>query len=723
MAKTIIVSNRLPVKIQRDAKGNTVSKPSEGGLATGLVSVYKKGNNVWVGWPALFPKDKKEEQEITASLKEGNMSPIYLTEEDIKGFYEGFSNETLWPTFHYFNQYAEYRRSLWESYQEVNAKFAEAVLQLAEPEDTIWVHDYQMMLLPGMLREKMPQAGIGFFLHIPFPSYEVFRLLPWRRDLLDGVLGADLIGFHTYDDMRHFLSSVSRICYISNQQGQLFIDNRMVQVDSFPMGIDYEKYASAASAPETIKREVKFRTSMGEEKLMLSIDRLDYSKGIPARLEIFDLFLRRYPEYRGKVSLLMIVVPSRDQVAKYKHLKEEVDLLVGRINGQYGSLNWTPIHYFYRSFPLEDLSAFYRMADVALVTPMRDGMNLVCKEFVASKLDKRGVLILSEMCGASKELSDAIIINPNDKTQVVEAIHTALNMPEEEQVRHLETMQATIKRYNIHHWVELFFSRLDDVIAKQRAMGTHTMDTKLREAVAQRYKEAKYRLIFLDYDGTLVPFSGKPQDAKPDKELLDLLKRLTADNKVVIISGRDRESLEQWVGNLPVDIIGEHGVWLKENGNGKWHTIDKLDNRWKKEIGPILETYVNKTPGSLVEQKDYSMVWHYRRVEPGLGELRAREIISHLKYLSSNMGLQVLEGDKVVEIKNLEVNKGRAAQRWLEQNPADFIMAVGDDWTDEDTFKAMPEDAITIKVGGDFSAAKYSVPSYKEVRDILKGLK
>lgn len=723
MPRTIIVSNRLPVKVLKDKEGELSYVPSEGGLATGLSSIYKSGNNLWVGWPGRYFTNKEKKKEAKEALEKQNMAPVFLSQEEIKLYYEGFSNETLWPTFHYFNQYALYKKSYWQAYEQVNQKFCDEILKVIEPGDKVWVHDYQLMLVPKMIRDIHPDVSIGFFLHIPFPSFEVFRLLPWRRQLLDGVLGADLVGFHTYDDMRHFLSAVSRVCYISNQHGQILKDRRSVATDSFPIGIDYDKYAKQAAHPETLSREVQYRTSLGNQKLILSIDRLDYSKGIPARLQIFDIFLEKYPEYIGKVSLLMVVVPSRDKVGKYKDLKEEVDLLVGRINGKYGTVNWTPIHYFYRSFPLEDLSAFYRMADVAMVTPMRDGMNLVCKEYLASKLDQKGVLILSEMAGASKELSDALIVNPNDKHQVVKAIYRALTMPEEEQMRHTAIMQKTLKKFNIHHWVDLFMSKLDEVAKKRNELATKVFDKKVEEKMVSKYTAAANRMLFLDYDGTLVPFHSDPMAVNPDEELLSIITRLSSNpkNRVVIISGRDRGTLEKWLGHLPVDFIGEHGVWLKDK-DGDWNMAEGLDNRWKAEIKKILDIYVNKTPGSFIEVKDYSLVWHYRKVETGLGELRAREIISHLKYLSVNMNLQVLEGNKVVEIKNIEVNKGKAALKWLQKNKPDFILSLGDDWTDEDTFKALPDKAFTVKVGGIHSAAKYSVEDYKDVRQLLTAL-
>ncbi len=722
MGKTIIVSNRLPVKIIHE-DDSFYYMPSEGGLATGLSSIYKQGDNLWVGWPGQSVKKEEEKIQITYDLKKENMIPVFLTRKLVETYYEGFSNDTLWPIFHYFLQYANFDHDLFDAYVEANKIFCNAVLEVATEEDTIWIHDYQLLLLPQMIRKALPNVGIGFFQHIPFPSFEVFRMIPWRKRILRGMLGADLIGFHTYDDMRHFLSSVSRLVGIPNTRGRIETGNRIVEVDSFPMGIDYQKYAMAAASPKTIDQEIKFRASLGNQKLIISIDRLDYSKGLPKRLEAFEQFLIRYPEFEEKVSLIMVVVPSRDNVPQYKELKETVDLLVGRINGRFGKLNWTPVHYFYRSFALESLSAFYRMAHVALVTPMRDGMNLVCKEFIASKLDKTGVLILSEMAGASKELSDAILINPNNSTQMTEAIYKALMMPEEEQILHISIMQETLKRYNIHHWVAMFMERLKHTIKIQESMATRQFDEKTSEQIANQYQSSQNRMFFLDYDGTLTGFHPDPQMAKPDTILLNLLKKLSGNpkNRVIIISGRDKVTLDKWLGHMDIDIIAEHGVWMKEKGE-KWQTITKLKSVWKSEFRPVLNAYVDRTPGSFVEEKDHSLVWHFRKVEAGLGELRSRELTSHIKYLTTGKNLQVLEGDMVVEIKNADVNKGNAAQKWLDSFDHDFVIAIGDDWTDEDTFKAMPEDAITVKVGSTSSAAMYNVPTVKDVRNFLRKL-
>ncbi|WP_439879556.1 bifunctional alpha,alpha-trehalose-phosphate synthase (UDP-forming)/trehalose-phosphatase [Pontibacter sp. MBLB2868] len=722
MAKLIIVSNRLPVKLQ-EKEGELLFKASEGGLATGLGSIYKEGDNVWIGWPGLVVEEAEKQQKVVEDLKKESMQPVFLTETEIKEFYEGFSNETLWPTFHYFSQYAVYDQKLWETYVEVNQKFCEAVVAQAEPDDTIWVHDYQLLLLPSLLREKLPDCTIGFFQHIPFPSYEVFRLLPWRKELLEGMLGSDLVGFHTYDDMRHFLSSVNRILGYGSMHGWINLNSRSLLVDSFPMGIDYDKYSGIADTEEVARRAQIYRNNLVAEKVIISIDRLDYSKGIPKRLEALEKFLEKYPEFHGKVTLVMLVVPSRDEVEKYKELKEEVDEMVGRINGKYSDINWNPIQYFYRSYPLETLSALYVMADVALVTPMRDGMNLVCKEYVASRKDQTGVLILSEMAGASKELSDAILINPNDINQMVESLYKALTMPVEEQKVHMKSMQDTIKRYNIHHWVSMFMDRLSYVKIKQLSMATSYLDQATFQELTHSYESASSRLFFLEYDGALVDYTNKPLMARPSDDLIDLLQRLSSNpkNKVVVVSSREKDNMEDWLGHLNIDIIAEHGVWIKQKSTG-WQTVLSLMDDWKNDIRLILELYVDRTPGSFIEEKDYSLVWHYRKVETGLGDLRARELVNHLNFLASNSNLQVLDGQMAVEVKAQEINKGKATSYWLSKYPHKFVLAIGDDWGDEDIFKAMPRTAYTVKIGNGQSVAKYHLDTCQEARWMLSKL-
>ncbi|PZX56649.1 bifunctional alpha,alpha-trehalose-phosphate synthase (UDP-forming)/trehalose-phosphatase [Algoriphagus chordae] len=722
MSKTIIVSNRLPISL-RHRNGRFEFKPSAGGLATGLGSIYKEGDNIWIGWPGNTVDDPEQRAEIILELHDLKMAPVFLSKEDVEEFYEGFSNETLWPAFHYFTQYMVYNPEHWEAYVRVNQKFCDAILKKAGPDDTIWIHDYQLLLLPQMLREVLPNATIAFFQHIPFPSYEILRMIPWRKELLAGVCGADLIGFHTYDDMRHFLSAVGRINGLSSESGYIQAENRIINVDSFPMGIDYDKFAKQAKSKKTLRYVTEFGKQVENQKLLLTIDRLDYSKGIPQRIQAFNQLLEQHKELHGKVSMIMIVVPSRDKVQSYKELKEEIDLLVGRINSEYSTLNWVPVHYFYRSFPFEELSAFYNMSDIALVTPLRDGMNLVCKEFVASKTDQTGVLILSEMAGASKELQDAILVNPYDRQGVVDAIFNALSMPQEEQIARISSMQESLKKYDVFQWVKVFMDRLDHVKKKQEELTSKDVDTKVMNEIQASFKNAKNAVLFLDYDGTLTGFHSDPQKAVPDDELKGIVKDLSELAQVVVISGRDKDTLGRWFEGQNIDMIAEHGVWVKKKEDkGDWELYADVEDGWKDDIRKVMEYYVLRTPGAFIEEKHHSLVWHYRKVESGLGDLRMRELFSHLKYMARGHNLQVLEGNMVLEIKRPDINKGRAATAMMKGMEYDFILAIGDDWTDEDTFKAMPKNAYSIRVGYAYTQANFNIKSVKQVRQLLQKL-
>lgn len=722
MSKTIIVANRLPVKIQENNNELNLM-PSEGGLATGLGSVYKTDNNIWIGWPGQVIADDRQ-HEVADKLKDLSLVPVYLTQDDVSEFYEGFSNDVLWPVFHYYaSTYTTYKPSNWDYYQSVNQKFAEVILQHCEPGDTIWIHDYQLLLLPALIRKQRPDISIGFFLHIPFPSHEMFRLIPWRAELLQGMLGADLIGFHTFDDVRHFLSSVTRILPTPVSSNIITCDERSIVVESFPMGIDEQKYAGLTHQPEVIEQANEIKNFFKSNRLILSIDRLDYSKGILQRLQALELLLEEHPEYVGKITLYMVVVPSRDTVPQYMHLHDQIDKKVGNINAKYRTIDWTPVSYYYRSLSIETLSALYSTADVCLVNPMRDGMNLVSKEYVASRTNNDGVLILSEMAGASRELIDALLVNPNNVIQVKDAIIEALDMPLEEQQRRMKQMRQLVAKFNVNHWVQIFMERLNEVKLLQRSMQTRHVQSATAQSIINRYHNTSRRIIFLDYDGTLVDFKANVDQASPDRDLYTLLDQLSADplNHLVLISGRKHENLGNWFGDRNIYLIAEHGAWFKQQGM-EWHKISGLSTSWKKDIQVILEKFVDRTPGSFIEEKTYSLVWHYRKAQRGLGELRANELMNTLKFLATDKGLQLLPGDKVVEVKNMEINKGKAALSLVHQSDYDFIMALGDDFTDEDLFRSLPESSVTIKVGTGASVAKFYVRNPKEVRGLLRSL-
>jgi trehalose 6-phosphate synthase/phosphatase len=720
MQRLLIVSNRLPITVQ-EKKGAWHFEPSVGGLATGLSSVYKSSDCFWVGWPGISLEKRREKEDIAARLLAERCYPVSLSQQDVDAYYHGICNRTIWPLFHYFSLYAEYSRDFWQAYERVNAAFADVVVGIARPKDIIWVHDYHLMLLPKLLRERLPKANIGFFLHIPFPSFEVFRLLPWREEVLEGLLGADLIGFHTYDYTGHFLDSVHRFLGYEVAMGQITVGERIVKADVFPMGIDYDRFSNVVW-DERAQIEIKrFHRKLGDLRIILSVDRLDYTKGIPQRLEAFSMFLDKNPKFKGRVILVLLVVPSRTKVDQYVQLKKRVDGLVGEINGKHGTIGWVPIWYLYRALPFHSFAALYSLADVALITPLRDGMNLVAKEYVTTKADGRGVLILSETAGAAQELGEAIIINANSQEEVVRALEEALEMPDQEQVERNRMMQKRLRRYNVGRWAGEFLDRLAYTKKLQQEMKAKTLTYQMQRELVSDFTVTPKALLLLDYDGTLVPFSAKPAEAKPGDKLMSLLRKLASNsrNEVVLMSGRDRETLDKWFGSLNVGLVAEHGVWVKERG-GEWDTIEILTSDWKEEVRPILESWVDRTPRSYIEEKEFSLVWHYRKANPRLSEVRARELINNLSNITANLDLQVLEGSKVVEVKTAGINKGRAALRWISRDEWDFILALGDDWTDEDTFKVLPLTAWSIKVGFGTSSARFSITSLSRATSLLR---
>ena len=496
--KLYIISNRLPVKaVHRD--GAYLFTRSEGGLATGLHALHTRYEKHWIGWPGVDVETDEDRRSIREELAKMNFHPIFLTPEQIANYYEGYSNSTIWPLCHYFFAFTRYRKDFWEAYRKVNALFCEEILRRIEPDDIVWVQDYQLMLLPGLLREHRPALRIGYFHHIPFPSYELFRILPERAEILRGVLGADLVAFHTHDYMRHFIGTAERVLHIDFRLDETQIGNRCVRVDALPMGIDYAAFHGISSNAGAQPLIAKTREQFGDRKLILSVDRLDYSKGILHRLRGFGSFLERYPEYRGQATLAMVIVPSRDRVNSYADLKTEIDKEIGAINGRYSTMEWTPVRYFYHGFSFEELAAMYYVADVALVTPLRDGMNLVAKEYVAVKNDNPGVLILSEMAGAAVELADALPINPNDTEQIAAAIHRALTMPVEEQLRRIERMQAVVSTQTVNKWAADFMKELADVCRHNEAVRRKrlTSETVAAEIVGP-YRRAKRRLLLSD---------------------------------------------------------------------------------------------------------------------------------------------------------------------------------------------------------------------------------
>ncbi|MCC5816693.1 MAG: bifunctional alpha,alpha-trehalose-phosphate synthase (UDP-forming)/trehalose-phosphatase [Leptospira sp.] len=726
--RIIFVSNRLPLNVSHE-NGKIQMKQSAGGLVTGLSAYLEstKGSldTIWVGWPGKELDRESLEFVKKEAMEKYNGYPVQIPDALNEKFYYGFCNKTIWPLFHYFPTFTEYEPSAWDAYVEVNQLFCDALADIIQPGDKIWIHDYHFLLLPGMLREKYPELEIGFFLHIPFPTYEVFRLLPgkWRKRLLEGLLGADLIGFHSHDYTQYYLRCVLRILGLETNLGEIIYQNRLIKVDTFPMGIDYDKFARLACSEKADRIMSETRKSIGDNKIILSVDRLDYSKGVYARLEAFEKFLEKYPKWQGKASMIMIVVPSRTEVDQYQEMKRAIDEIVGRINGRFASLDWTPILYQFKMLPLDELVPLYRMSDTILVTPYRDGMNLVAKEFIASKTERKGILILSEMAGASKELGEAIIVNPNNTEEMSEAILEALEMSEEEQITRNTVLQNRIKRYNVVRWATDFLEKLSLRKGFQNKLKSKLISSETRSEIFKTFSKAEKKLIFLDYDGTLVPFQNKPELAIPNQELKDLLGNLSRmkNAEIIIISGRDRDTLVNWMQGIDVSIVAEHGAWIRERGKD-WRLFKQAPSDWKPRIRPILEQNSDRLPGSFIEEKNFSLVWHYRNADPELAEVRVKELTDDLVNYTANMDVSVLQGNKVIEIKNTGISKGYAGLDLVNIHNPDQILSIGDDWTDEDLFKALPNTAISIKVGLGPSNARYNLKDYIEVREFLKGL-
>jgi trehalose 6-phosphate synthase/phosphatase len=718
--KLIIISNRLPVKVY-GTTGKYRFARSEGGLTTGLDSLETEMEKHWIGWPGIEITQTYLKKKITKQLANKDFHPVFLTSKDVEEYYEGYSNSKIWPLCHYFFSLIKHEPSHWESYKKVNQMFAEAASKVISPGDIVWVQDYQLMLLPKMLREMFPDISIGYFHHIPFPSYELFRVLPERAEILEGLLGADLVAFHTFEYMRHFISAVERVLDLNFELDQVRLKERIVRIDALPMGINFDLYHNSILNPKVARIADKLKKNYKDHKIILSVDRLDYSKGILNRLKGFARFLENHPEHQGKVSLFMIIVPSRDKVESYAELKTKIDETIGSVNGIYSNMNWTPIHYFYHGFSFEELCAMYYIADIALVTPLRDGMNLVAKEYIACKRDTDGVLILSEMAGASIELIDALIINPNDAAEIEQAIVQALEMSKEEIRERMNWMQRRVSRQTVNKWAGDFIGELMKIREKNHSMYSRVLGDSALAKIKQEYHNSTKRLIILDYDGTLSPFHPRPEDAYPTREILETLQELSNDphNKVVISSGRDHHTLEQWLGNLNIGLAAEHGAFYKSDG--KWHK-NSMQKKWDPEILTILNQFVEKTPRSALEVKETALVWHYRKVDGWLASMRVQQLIEALVTPCTRDHLQIMKGNKIIEVKHPDFTKGSEVNRLLNEDNYDFVMAMGDDVTDEDMFFALPNNSTTIKIGTFSEYAKYNLLNQTETLPFLKKL-
>jgi trehalose 6-phosphate synthase/phosphatase len=730
--RLFIVSNRLPLTIEQ-TDSNLHFRQSSGGLIS-AVSAFLNGQGkdmfterIWAGIPGCTP-ETWELARAQNELSDYEFLPAFVDDQEYDLYYNGFSNSTLWPLFHYFPSFAEYEASFFEAYMNVNTNFAQLLLSQVQEEDVVWIHDYHLLPLAGMLRTKFPNLTIGFFLHIPFPSYELFRVIPkkWQREIMEGMLGADLIGFHTEEYANHFMRSVVMALKVEHDGRFISWNNRQVQVDAFPISIDYDLFNESYNQPEVVAFRDHYLEIKGDKKLLFSVDRLDYTKGIFNRLKAFEKLLSDHPEYHGKVMFILVIVPSRENILKYSEGKKAIDEYIGNLNSTLGNITWQPIIYHYNHLDFKELIALYTTCDVALITPIRDGMNLVSKEFAASRQDEQGVLILSEMAGSAAELTEALLINPNDINEIAETIASAFEMGADEQGERMRSLRKRIKRYNVNEWAKDIFEQLGHIKHVQLKHQVKLLDRLAKENLLNKFKEAKRRLLLLDYDGTLVPFTKIPSMAAPNENLLQVLTALAQmpENEVCIISGRDSETLAGWLGKLSIHLIAEHGAKLRIIGH-EWTTDTLTDaTSWKTKIEAVMERYVARCPNSFIEIKEFSLAWHYRNADRSLSMRRAKDLYEEILDFTLQLPLDVLDGDKVIEVRNKGVNKGIAAEKFIGHNDYDFILCIGDDKTDEDMFKALAntDHAYTIKVGYHKSFAKFNLYSPHQVQELLEAM-
>ncbi len=721
-SRVLIVANRLPVSA-RWRGGRPQLTRSSGGLASGLEHLSKNDQVVWIGWPG-DPGDiaPEEAAKVDALLASKSLRPVWLSAREIQGFYEGFANGVLWPLFHYLPERVPVDTSDWGIYQQVNERYAEAVARVWRPGDRLWIHDYQLLLLPALVRARVPHAAIGFFLHIPFPAPDLFRTLLWRRPIVEGLLGADVIGFHTQEYAKHFMTTVRMVLALETTADHLWWKGRPVHVGAFPMGIDAGRFERLSRSPEVIARATAIRDEARGRRLLVGVDRLDYTKGIPRRLLAFERLLEHEPSLRNQVRFIQVAVPSRVDVGAYRSFRRHIDELIGRINGAYGTTESVPIHYLYRSIPQKELVALYSAADVMLVTPLRDGMNLVAKEFVASRVDDEGVLVLSEFAGAASELQDALLVNPYDIDHVARVMASALSLEKPERTRRMRALRSAVHRFTVHNWSSEILHRLGDIARPHVLVPGETPDDALKALAAGTLPAAGSITLLIDYDGTLVPYAETPEDAVPDAELLRLLAALAHHPQIAlhIVSGRSVDTLNRWFWRLKADLWAEHSAAHRRSETGAWERFVAGDQDWLERATAYLAALTDETPGALLEEKSTGLAWHYRLVEPKRAARQIPRLRQELPAVLQNAAVEIFEGHLVVEVRARGISKGLVVRHIVrngrQRGP---VVAHGDDRTDVEIFAALPPSGVAIRVGGGSTTARYALADYRAVRRML----
>jgi trehalose 6-phosphate synthase/phosphatase len=730
----VIASNRLPVTLSLSGEEMALH-PSSGGLVAALRGT--DGPHKWVGWPGTSVPDHLQ-AEATKRLEAEGWEPVFLSDKEQEDFYGRISNDTIWPLFHYFVDRLQFTTDAWETYVQVNERFADTIAHHSAPGARVWIHDFHLALVPAALRRRRPDLAIGYFLHIPFPSSEIYRVLPTRAELLRGLLGADYIGFHTGDYARHFRSSCLRVLGLESEPDSVEHDGRRVGFGVNPIGIDVGSFRETLHSDETARLEEELTERYQGKQLVLGIERLDYTKGIPQKLDAFERILEQDPARAQTITMLQVLVPSRLESQDYQTKRDEIEMRIAHLNGRFGQPGRTPVEYLHRSISHPELAALYRRADVMMVTPLRDGMNLVAQEFVLCQAalpelegSWNGVLLLSEFAGAANLLPGALLVNPWDANDMADRLLEALALDPLERRRRLELMADRVEQLDSRRWAEGFLKRLDRYAPLHEPRSAAPLDEAARERISGILAAADTRTMLFDYDGTLCEFASHPDLAAPTPEIRDLLCDLASlpRTTVHLVSGRKRETLDSWFGELPIYLCAEHGYVARAPGSD-WRTAVDVDLSWLPRLEEVFTRVTDDVPGTVVERKQTSVAWHYRGAEPEYGSWRARELLVALDEILAGIPAEVIAGSRVIEVRARGIHKGTYVETLFPDgtDPSNVILAAGDDLTDMDLYRALPAGSITLHVGGraqsrvqnDLLRDQYLLDSPQALRRVLR---
>ncbi|WCJ36050.1 trehalose phosphate synthase [Euphorbia peplus] len=780
--KKIIVANFLPILAEKDSKSSQWSFSfDEDSLLLQLKDGISVDSEVVYVGSLKVDVDTSEQEEVSQKLlEEFNCLPTFLPPDLYNKFYHGFCKHHLWPLLHYMlpmcsDHGDRFDKSMWQAYVSANKIFADRVMEVINPEeDFVWVHDYHLMVLPTFLRKHFYRVKLGFFLHSPFPSSEIYRTLPVRDEILKSLLNADLIGFHTFDYARHFLSCCSRMLGLDyeSKRGHICLEyfGRTVYIKILPVGVHIGRLESSLNHPSSSVKVKEIQKQFEGKQLIVGVDDMDIFKGISLKLLAMEQLLQQKPDLQGKIVMVQIVNPARSSGKDIQEAKRETYLITKRINAVFGFPGYEPVVLIDRYVPFYEKTAYYALADCCIVNAVRDGMNLIPYKYIVCrqgtpKMDESlglvsgsphsSALVVSEFIGCSPSLSGAIRVNPWDVEAVANAINLALNMPDvEKQMRH-EKHYRYVSSHDVAYWARSFMQDLEracrDHYSKLcwgigfglnfRILSLSPVFRKLsNDHIVSAYKSANRRAIFLDYDGTVVPQNSIVKT--PGPEVISVLNSLCSDpkNTVFIVSGRGKDSLSDWFSQCDdLGIAAEHGYFIRWSKMSKWETSSMaVDFEWKKVAEPVMKLYAETTDGSSIESKESAFVWHHQDADPDFGSCQAKELLDHLESVLANDPVVVKRGQHIVEVKPQGVTKGLVAEKILsvmvtDEKPPDFVMCIGDDRSDEDMFESILKAASSLlyssapeifacTVGQKPSKARYYLDDTSDVLALLQSL-